>query len=704
MSIYDEAIGDTKEEPGIYDRAVGIMQQSDRALGESLTATVTGEDRQTDLTRALPELLGGGLFEGEDQATLARITPALSTTFDPQEVADIVTANFPNIGVSFNLDGNGEPFPILTNNATGAVVQVNSPGLSGMDALQLSAAGAAFTPAARAANVGLRGVGRVAGQTAATETALQANQAAQGGEFNATDVVVSGVAGGVFRGVGQALAKRFPKVFGQDVEVTDETVQLVREESIKLGIDPADLTDDAIAQVVRDARRAVTPEEGAALQGEAEFGIPLTQGQRTLDDAALSFEDGARSGRMGDDAQRIVRGFEDEQQTAVQRAVDSVRTELGGSRTRADAGAVISERILTAEDVSSQIVADAYGEVGRATLSNEGVSGLIRSVRRAVIGLDKDRNLPATRSILKAARAQDRAQSLPGVRGTDLRRIEQMRKRINTGIDSATNNADRAQLVGMRRAFDQYLDDAVRNALFDGDETAIAALKEARGLFAEYASRFRVNPTRTRSGRELADKPGEFIEFIVEGNPTGEQVANTLFGASGFGNQHGRALAARAKEILGTESSGWEAIRGEAFRRLVQTNTVNGQEVVSGQKSIKALNDALDKNGSMLREVFDGDEIRLMRRLFAQIQRTQPQLVRSRENPSGTSQALVSTLVNMVSRTAGVLGVDFGLTSAGVQVGRGVRNSSRAANTIRPFDDVARPRELPVAAGVTATR
>ncbi len=157
------------------------------AIGEMFT----GNKRATELTDSLPELSqANGLLAGEDQATALRIAPTLLTTTDPDEIAKIITENFPNVGQTFNKDGEGNVFPVLVNNQTGAATVINRPGLSGFDVMQGLGMASLFAPATRAASVA--GTAIAGG---ATSAAMQGAQAAEGGEFNPLDVAVDTVLG-----------------------------------------------------------------------------------------------------------------------------------------------------------------------------------------------------------------------------------------------------------------------------------------------------------------------------------------------------------------------------------------------------------------------------------------------------------------------------------------------------------------------------
>lgn len=157
---------------------------------------LSGESRQTRQTRELPEMHRSGLLHGEDKGTAAAITPAIMTATDPNEIAQIVTQNFPNVGVTYNKDGEGNVYPVLVNNETGAATVINRPGMSAFDALQTIGIGAALFPANRAATMVGAGV-----KSAVGESALQATQAASGGEFNEGEVLLSAGIGAAGQGV-----------------------------------------------------------------------------------------------------------------------------------------------------------------------------------------------------------------------------------------------------------------------------------------------------------------------------------------------------------------------------------------------------------------------------------------------------------------------------------------------------------------------
>ncbi|MCT7340524.1 hypothetical protein N5K55_05790 [Pseudomonas aeruginosa] len=118
--------------------------QQQKGLMDTVRNLFTGEDRQTRATQKLPELQNSGLFKGLDipAGQQAALFAALPTTTDAGEIAKMLRASSPYIGVSQDEKGN----LIAANNKTGVQAVINKPGLSGLDVAQAAGIGAAFTP------------------------------------------------------------------------------------------------------------------------------------------------------------------------------------------------------------------------------------------------------------------------------------------------------------------------------------------------------------------------------------------------------------------------------------------------------------------------------------------------------------------------------------------------------------------------------
>lgn len=693
--------------------------RNERGVWDKAGDVISGADRRTNATRNLPELGSEigldeflGLKGASERFQSVPFGAAALTTTDPVEMVKILQEKA------------GDKLTVRPDEAGNIIVGLdgreavlNKPGFTPFDAMQLGGFMAAFTPASKAATAPtiLGNMARVAGASAATQAGIETLQSSQGGDFNPGDVALTAATAGAFQGAFQKLAQSIPMLRQKIAQsgITDDIRRIYQQTAVKLGMSADDVTDDVIRNSVAGTTQAVTPEQGLAIAGEREFGIPLTKGQRSLDDAQLSFEDRARVGLKGEQSQRVMRGFEDETQVpAINAAKERIETTLGGDVTKP--GSVIREGVREAERTADDMVDSAYKNVeqlGKVELTGEGLKGLINSVRRSVMGTEFDQNLPQTRAMLDEIAKQKqifKTFSGKGLRSADLNRLEQMRRRVNTAIGAADNPSDKRQVTIMKRAFDDYLDSAVQNSLFTGDDAALESMKGARGLFAEYAKKFRAQPVRGKSGRIVdRDEPGQFIEKLIDADPTDEQVVNAVFGASGMSKGSGAAMASRFRDILGRDSEGWAAIRRAALGRIIQTNrNGKGIEMVSGAKTLSALDSAMEKNGTLMKELFTQDEINMLKRFAFHVKRTQAAPTISRENPSGTAQVAGKALAETVKQIGAAFALTGNplvtLTTTGASIIKPITAAGKASAAVRPFSQLQQVKPAIVAGAIAA--
>lgn len=224
----------------------------------TMRSTPFPADRES--TRAvaeLPELGQGGLLSGEDQAKVAAITPVLLTATNPQEIGNILSNTFENVGIQYDEGGN----IIATNNKSGARVVLNKPGLSQIDVLQGLGIATAFTPAARLASIPAAVTARVAGGATAsglTQAALEGIQSQLGGELDADEIAIASALGGA-------------------AEAVVPAIQALRESRRAA-------TQGAERAEMEAARRAIDPAQEARtmLQRETGVDVGLFRAQQTL--------------------------------------------------------------------------------------------------------------------------------------------------------------------------------------------------------------------------------------------------------------------------------------------------------------------------------------------------------------------------------------------------------------------------------------
>lgn len=709
--ILDEVEGKTTTRSNPVDEIAGPLDEGVWANFQSvlngLGEAFTGSDRQTRATAALPSLAGVGVadFLGDTATAGQKATAAagLLVERDPQRQIEILKANTSaDIGVTQDPKGN----IILTSGDR--QVMLNKPGFSRMDVMQVGGDIAAFAPASRTTSFA---GGLVAG--AATQAGIEAGTALAGSEegmgSSAADIAATGFTFGLFNSVMQSLGT-FAKplidtlknsspgrAIRTRVQRSIENNPDVMKAAQELDLTPEELTE----QFVKDAQtfaKQSSPTEAGAIALEREFDAPiLTQGQRSLDQRQLRSEDMLRSGVGGATAENVMLNAEKSAQTRLREVAGEVQEGFGGPQiaTRQEAGAALREGVRTQEQVYDSLVDEAYGAVESAALKPEGYRKLLSATRRSVRGIEfvTDAELaPATNALLKSLRKAERDLNTlgkqPGVtlKPIDIRNIEQIKRRLNGMEKAAANDTDRRSIITMKNAFEKSLDDSVTNALFTGDTNALAALRSARGVAREYFQKFTAQDVKTKTGRLVPDQAGRFIEKIVAANPTDEEVINSLFTASSFNKASAVGMARRYKEILGEGSEAWNTVRQAAFISMTKTNKVNGDDIISGQQSLKAFDRAMQDNATLMREIYTPDELGKIKRFYTLAKRTQPDLTKSRANPSG------SGVTKILAETGQLLGIDIpsmGMAAPTYQAFmRALYRPRQAQNAVRPFQEI----------------
>ena len=205
----------------------------ERGLFGSIAQAFTGADRATPRTESTPELEFSDLLADEGVAANAKIAALSLITPDPNEMAQILQANFPHVQVE--QDEKGNLFAI--NTQTGAEAVLNRPGFSYSDFTGLIGQGLLFTPAGRGlgAVTRLGRIGQVAGRSALTQTAVEEAQQMAGGTFDAEDIALEGVLGAGGQAAGEAvgaLARRRANRLAREAETAVSEAELLEAQRI----------------------------------------------------------------------------------------------------------------------------------------------------------------------------------------------------------------------------------------------------------------------------------------------------------------------------------------------------------------------------------------------------------------------------------------------------------------------------------------
>ena len=150
--------GTTPEQAQAHiDEWVSTQSHKEPSFLESLKNSVTGDDRKTEMSDQTPEIgseAGVSSFLGPraNAAQKALASTALTSTFDPEQIYNVLKSNTPD-PVVLDKDEKGNLYAIRFDPETqqGHKVLLNRPGFSKLDAAQTVAQIGAFMPAGKAA-------------------------------------------------------------------------------------------------------------------------------------------------------------------------------------------------------------------------------------------------------------------------------------------------------------------------------------------------------------------------------------------------------------------------------------------------------------------------------------------------------------------------------------------------------------------------
>jgi hypothetical protein len=507
---------------------VAIQQGAERANSvdepsflKNVSNFFSGNDRETDKTRSLPEIGQGGLLFGEDKAKAALITPSLISATDPEEMAQILTSNFDNVGIVRDQQGN----VFAANNNTGAKVVLNKPGLSTIDLMQGLGIAALFTPASVAT-----GALRVAGGAGITSAGIEAVQAVSGGDFSFQQVAIDTVAAGLLDKaftVAKATGRKIRDVLKTDVGVdpdialkgVDPDIVKATDDLIDRAFGTADDATPNVGETLREASQPnLTPQALAAIKQAESQGIQLTKAQATGDFASSEAEQTLLKSvsEQGSKA----RAFADQQQEQLKIAAEKFTEKFGGSSrlteatggvaelTARDKGAQIQAALedvqdLTRQEVSSlyKLAADTTGDtlpLNNQELVNQAdeimnILPVTKEVRETIdtalakFGLLGDEVAPITRNLNAVIDGSKRIEIVGEITPLTLNNAESFRQQLNKAVGSDTTGA----ASSIVRSLDSQVNELIKQGgIGQADAVRTQAFVTAREAFISQREKF----------------------------------------------------------------------------------------------------------------------------------------------------------------------------------------------------------------------
>ena len=469
----------------------------------------------------------------------------------------------------------------------GREYRLNDEGLDSTDVANVAGNVAAFwSPASWAArfnqakNIGLAGrAATQAGAAGATDIGIQA--AANEGDVDP------------FRTISAAAGAGAGEAIGTGIGAIAQRASRSMRTTPAGGNVPATIADSAI----RNADEIAAGTNPAAIAGRDKYGFLYTQGQRAIDDSVkiplLRKEEVLRQTPGGQELFQAAAKRNDDQLVA---AISDTGDRLGGSQgaTPGDLAVKATDKIKQQAGELKERIGDAYdvaAKGNRTAVSTDYVATLPDRLLRSVSDFAPnpqttpvaDQTLKQVRNVAKSLKGPESG----GVKGITLKAIDTQRRIINNNIEAASNPTDKAAVTAIKREFDQWVDDAVDQALISGDAGALSALKDARRLRAEYGRRF--------EGGADTDR---FIAGMLDGSKTPEELINVALGASSVSKAGGARFIERLKLAADGDPEVVGSLRAAHFMRMAVGKDGNPQkmgDIIRNIRSTKYGNDSVVK-------------------------------------------------------------------------------------------------------------
>lgn len=608
---------------------------------------VTG--RQETEYPDMPEIsdMNGNGWTPDSLEAGGKISAGMLAAVEPQMQMDIIRKHAPY--VNFRKDKYGNP--ILVDSRDGKEFYLNKPGLSAQDINQTVAQGLTYFGSLNPVTRGVTSLGKravVSGATsAATSAGLDKTSEALGSEqgINLNRAALAGVFGSGFEYAGPLLGK-IGDLFKRGLPEY-EIITTAKNDLLKAGYKPQDLTDGMVNEFVALAKKSANPSQTARMAeaNSLPVKVPTTRGDITQKPKDQMFESLAEKGAYGDAPQTTMAGIRARQQDALRGNLDAIGQSMGGNVQEAGQGAQMAQNKLVekAGDLKG-LIADAYTTARKApaAVASKRIPQLAQNLKES-----------AGAKYRHSSMAQKEIEELLALGSGDqsvlVESLHQWRRNVSSLANSTTDQVEASALRDLVKSFDKQTLQMAKEGLMEGNEAAaklwMRAINKRKGFGKLYEGNDIIEDlvaTEMRGGkRQLKVAP--------------EDAANYIFGASNIGFINKRNLARdllRMRSVLGSKSQEWAALREEAFLRIARAGEGGhngGTRQFSGVKFKKAWEDVQSKNQQFINGMFSPEE----RKLITQFANTAARVtgkVKGGDNPSNTSVGLSNIVQKIGSR------------------------------------------------------
>jgi hypothetical protein len=395
---------------------------------------------------------------------------------------------------------------------------------------------------------------------------------------------------------------------------------------------------------------------------------PLTQGQRTspLPDRKagtgskvtpqLEAEDIVRNAPSTNvTANQIVRGFDDNQLSAIRDDAQALSEEFGsgdvGVRTAADVPTAAAETIQSTVGGAAQSLKSrsgaAYDVVKTAefqpVMTREGVVETSQSALDSVLkGSDAITarelgDMPILKRELDYLKRINKVASNPRFKGQPLSVLHGYQKSLNRAVRTAEAGSPESLALGrIKSQIDQAVFDGIETGIITGDQAVLDSLKEATGLYRQY-----IGLTGKGTGRDSQERAANrILEMITNPNYTPKQVVNAFFGHAKFNPNQSMGLVLDKLRANLPEDQFQEVVALAKDGVLEKAFSGTGRSGVTRTNIVNNYDDIFVKNKAIVSKLFSEDEIarisqfreNVMPTLWAEI----------KLNPPGTAYLVLS--------------------------------------------------------------
>lgn len=594
----------------------------------------------------------------------------------------------PDVTFGMNPDGN------IFLNLDSERFYINKKGVTSQDFADLSVETIFQAPliaAGAATGAGALGaLGRVLGAAAGAGAGSIARDVVTDDDIDSFNAAISAGFAGTFEAFAPMVISGLNRVFTSSRfykgnELTNEGKDFLK----NMGLDPDSVTQEFIKSFNQNVSKAKNAKE-AARQSQAEslpVKVPLSKGDlsRNVTDQAL--ESAAERGALGEQAAQQAKTFRQGQQETLLQNVDEIEKTIGtGAPIEQGTGIANAQgTLLKQSDSLRESIRQAYKVAGenKASVLSEGIASLNNHVSNSLKTFNP-KTAPKTYGIADDLNSFMKSGDV-NVKSVNVQTLENWRQQMSQ-LSRSNDPVEKAAAGKALKAYDEFFDQYVDEALITGNKTAIESFKEARALRTRLAKDF-------ESDRLLKD-----IIKTQDGGLTltPNEALNKLFNVNSLGVKQGaNKTLTKVKSLLGETSAEWQQMKQEAFLRLLSSNqkgNIRGEgleRIFSGDKFATAFDDAMKNSSELMNTLFSKSEIQLLQN-FKDVALSATNRVPGAVNTSNT------TTMNKLLNNSGFIGREI------KAVLQGIIERGEAAKVTQAFNQSMKIEPIPGLGGASS--